>query len=70
MNFESQSDYDTYVRMYKVKPHIPKYLKPFLIKQRKYAEDWWIETNNYRRRKGLETFERPIFEVYDIGVPS
>lgn len=54
--------------MYKTKPAMPHDLKTLLVKQRKFAEAWWIENNNYRRRKGLDLFERPAFEVYDAGI--
>lgn len=54
--------------MYKTKPNMPKDLKTLLKKQREYAEAWWVEMNNYRRRKGLDLFDRPAFEVYEAGL--
>lgn len=54
--------------MYKTKPSIPKDLKVLLKKQRQLAESHFNELNNYRRKRGLDLWDPPKFELYELGM--
>ena len=54
--------------MHKTKTKMPKELDVLLKTQRELAEHQWADMNRYRRSKGLDEFERPKFEVYEMGM--